>query len=480
MMLKLLVYGLGLLALMAGTQVQAAPSGETVIALKDQQEVAVTIYNENLALVKDQRLVALDRGTNRLAWRDVSARIMPETALLRSLGSGEGVTLLEQNFDFDLLTPQKLLDKYVGQNVTVIKTNPATGAESSEVATVLGTNGGVVLKFSDRIETGMPGRIAFKAVPDNLRDRPTLVIMLQSPAAGERPMELSYLTGGLSWRADYVAELSIKDDQLDLNGWVTLTNVSGSSYPDAKLQLVAGDINRVRREMDVAQEGRVMKAMPMAAPAMAEEGLFEYHLYTLERPTTIAEQQTKQVVLLSASHVPTSKELLLQGRDYYYRSSYGDLGQKMKVGVYVEFDNKGGGLGVPLPKGVIRVYKKDSKGNAQFVGEDRIDHTPRNEKVRLKLGEAFDVTADKKQTDFQKLGGSGRYNYVYESAYQLELKNAKDEAVTVKVMEPVPGDWEILSENQPHKKEASNTVVWQVTVPAGGRAMLNYRVKVRF
>jgi len=479
MMHEFLAYGCGLLALIGGTLVHAAPGGEAIVALKDQQEVAVTIYNENLALVKDQRRVALDRGANHLAWRDVSARIMPETALLRSLGSGEGVTLLEQNFDFDLLTPQKLLDKYVGQSVTVIKTNPATGTESSEVATVLSTNGGVVLKFADRIETGMPGRIAFKGVPDNLRDRPTLVIVLQSPVAGVKPMELSYLTGGLSWRADYVAEMSSNDDQLDLNGWVTLTNVSGSSYPDAKLQLVAGDVNRVRREMDFAQEGRVMKAMPMAAPAMAEEGLFEYHLYTLDRPTTIAEQQTKQVALLSASRIATRKELLLQGRDYYYRSSYGDLGQKMKVGVYVEFDNKGGGLGVPLPKGVIRVYKKDSKGNAQFVGEDRIDHTPRNEKVRLKLGEAFDVTADKKQTDFQKLGGTGRYNYIYESAYQIELKNAKDEAVKVKVVEPVPGDWEIMSESQPHKKEASNTVVWQVNVPAGGRTLLNYRVKVR-
>jgi hypothetical protein len=484
MMVKTLVYGCALFALVAAAPTQAASGAglskeEIVSSLKDQQEVAVTIYNENLALVKDQRRVALERGKNRLAWRDVSARIMPETALLRSLGGGDGVVLLEQNFDFDLLTPQKLLDKYVGQNVTVIKTNPATGAESSEFATVLSSNGGVVLKFADRIETGLPGRIVFKAVPDNLRDRPTLVITLHSSGVGQQPMELSYLTGGLSWRADYVAELSPKDDQLDLNGWVTLTNVSGTSYPDAKLQLVAGDVNRVRHEMNFAQEGRVMKAMPMAAPAMAEEGLFEYHLYTLERPTTIAEQQTKQVALLSAQHVPTRKELLLQGRDYYYRSSYGDLGQKMKVGVYVEFENKANGLGVPLPKGVIRVYKKDSKGSAQFVGEDRIDHTPRNERVRLKLGEAFDVTADKKQTDFQKLGGSGRYNYIFESAYQIELKNAKDEAVTVKVMEPVPGDWEILSESHAHKKEASNTVVWQVTVPPGGRAILNYRVKVR-
>ncbi|MDP3688541.1 MAG: DUF4139 domain-containing protein, partial [Sulfurimicrobium sp.] len=305
------------------------------------------------------------------------------------------------------------------------------------------------------------------------------VISFLAPSEGERPMELSYLTGGLSWRADYVAELSSADDRLDLSGWVTLTNVSGSSYPNAKLQLVAGDVNRVRRELDFVQEGRVMKAAPMAAPAMAEEGLFEYHLYSLERLTTIAEQQTKQVALLSASHVPVHKELQLLGRDYYYRSSYGDLGQKMKVGVFMEFENKGGGLGVPLPKGVIRVYKKDAAGKAQFVGEDRIDHTPRGEMVRLKLGEAFDVTADKKQTSFLKLSGSGRDSTVFESAYQIELKNAKDEAVIVNVIEPVPGDWEMLAESLPHRKPASNTAAWRMQVPARGKAILDYRVRVK-
>lgn len=480
MHIRSVVHGCFLLAMLACGGAGAASVGEKVSALPDQQEVAVSIYNENLALIKDQRRISLDRGLNRLAWRDVSARIMPETALLRGMAGSNGISLLEQNFDFDLLTPQKLLDKYIGQNVTVIRTNPATGVESSETAQVLSTNGGVVLKFADRIETGLPGRIVFKTVPDSLRDRPTLVISLLNSGAGDQVMELSYLTSGLAWRADYVAELNARDDRLALNGWVTLTNTSGSSYPNAKLQLVAGDINRVRREMDFAQEARAVKSVPMAAPAMVEEGLFEYHLYTLERPTTIAEQQTKQVALLTASNIPATKELLLRGRDYYYRSSHGDLGQKIKVGVFIEFENKGGGLGVPLPKGVIRVYKKDGKGNAQFVGEDRIDHTPRNENVRLKLGEAFDVTADKKQTDFQKHGGSGRYNYVFESAYQIELRNAKDEAVTVKIMEPLPGDWVILDESHPHRKEASNTAVWSVEVPAGGKSVLNYRAKVRF
>ena len=458
-----------------------AAEGETVSTLKDQSQVAVTLYNQDLALVKDTRRVGLSAGDHRLAWRDVSARIRPETALLRNLSESRGFYLVEQNFDFDLLTPQTLLDKYVGRKVKVIKTNPATGAETVEEATVLSANGGMVLQFPDRIESHPPGRLAFQAVPENLRDRPTLVVSLHTPDSGSQELELSYLTGGLGWKADYVAELSAKDDKLDLNGWVTLTNQSGTSYRNAKLQLVAGDVNRVREEVGYAlRDGRIPMPAMAPAPSMKEEGLFEYHLYTLGRPTTMADNQTKQVALLSASNAAVRKELMLKGADYYYRSSVGDIGQKLKVGVFVEFDNKGKGLGVPLPKGIVRVYKKDASGNAQFVGEDRIDHTPKNETVRLKLGEAFDVTADKKQTDFQKLSGTGRYNYVFEEAFQVVLKNATDEAVTVRVVEPIPGDWEMLSESHPHAKEAANTATWKVTVPGSGKATLNYRVRVKY
>ena len=364
---------------------------ESVTTLSDQQEVAVTIYNENLALIKDTRKVNLRSAENLLAWRDVSAQIRPETALLRNLTHPKDFFLREQNFDFDLLSPEKLLEKHVGQTVTILRSHPTTGADLKEEAVVLATNNGVVLKFADRIETGTPGRIAYPHVPANLRDRPTLVINLNTAQAASDTLELSYLTGGLNWRADYVAELSKNDDQLDLNAWVTLNNTSGASYPKAKLQLVAGDVNRVQEIMaDSMERGQVQKlALANNAPQMAEESLFEYHLYTLDRPTTIAENQTKQVALLSASQVPVRKELLLTGANYYYQGQYGDLGTKIKVGVFVEFDNKETAkLGMPLPKGIMRVYKKDSAGNAQFVGEDHIDHTPKNEVVRLKLGDA--------------------------------------------------------------------------------------------
>jgi hypothetical protein len=337
--------------------------------------------------------------------------------------------------------------------------------------------------MGDRVETGVPGRIVFDGVPGNLRDRPTLVTQLQSRRSGPQDMELSYLTGGLSWKADYVAELSADDATLDLNGWVTLNNLSGTTYTNAKLQLVAGDVNRVRDEMARAQPTGLAKTMmAAAAPApMAQESLFEYHLYTLQRPTTIADNQTKQVALLNASAVPVSKELLVSGNDYYYRASAGDLGQKIKAGVYVQFDNREAAhLGLPLPKGVVRVYKRDSAGNAQFVGEDRIDHTAKNNTVRLHLGDAFDVTADKKQTDFRRREPNNKASYVGESAYEIVLRNGKTEPVTVTVREPVPGDWTMLEESQRHAKVASGTAEWKVNVPAGGSTTLKYRVLVRY
>jgi hypothetical protein len=368
--------------------------------------------------------------------------------------------------------------------VQLVRTNPATGAETTEQAQVLAANNGIVLQVGQRIETGTPnGRIVYGDVPPNLRDRPTLVMSLDNSGGTQQDVELSYLTSGLAWKADYVVELNAADTALDLSGWVTLTNTSGATYRNAKLQLVAGDVNQVTPAMQNMARAKVMMAPAAAAPAreMAEEALFEYHLYTLQRPTTIAENQTKQVALLSAAAVPARKELLLTGADYYYRSSFGELGQKMKVGVFMEFDNKESAhLGQPLPKGIVRVYKKDQAGNAQFVGEDRIDHTPKNETVRLKLGEAFDVTADKKQTDFKKLGGTGKYNSQFETAFELVLKNAKKEAVTVTVQEPIPGDWQMLSESYPSTKAASNTAVWKIRVPAEGSTTLNYRTQVRF
>lgn len=474
---------LSLTALMLALHFAPAHAQELRSTLSDQRAVAVTIYNDDLALVKDQRRVQLPAGASTLAFRDVSARLRPETALLRSITAPTGLTVWEQNFDFDLLTPQKLLEKSVGQTVQVVRTHPTTGQDTAEPAVVLATLEGVVLKMGQRIETASPGRIVFGDVPANLRDRPTLVMSLDNSTAAAQDLELSYLTGGLGWKADYVVELAAKEDKLDVSGWVTLTNTSGATYRNAKIQLVAGDVNQVPPELAGRTRNLAMASptMVMEKRAVAEESLFEYHLYTLARPTTVAENQTKQVALMSATAVPARKELLLRGSDYYYQSSQGILGQKIKVAAFLEFDNtEASRLGMPLPKGVVRVYKKDTAGNAQFIGEDRIDHTPKNETVRLKLGDAFDVTADKKQTDFKKLGGTGKYNYVLESAYEIVLKNAKKEPVVVVVQEPMPGDWQILSTSHPATKGSSTTSVWKIAVPAQSSTTLTYRALVKF
>jgi hypothetical protein len=459
---------------------------EIVTTQKDLQALAVTIYNDNLALVKDQREVRLAKGEQNLAFQEVSAQIRPETALIRNLTEPKGFWVNEQNFDFDLLTPQKLLEKYVGQKVGIISMRPNPDGPGSrelrEEAEVLACNGGTVLRFPDRIETSAPGRIVFPGVPDSLRARPTLVLDLHSPADRAQKLELSYLTGGLGWHADYVANLAPDEQSLDLSGWVTLSNQSGSAYPNATLQLVAGEVHRAP-----ASNRRADLAMAMASARaekqveMKEENLFEYHLYTLDRPTTLKDNQTKQVALLTAQNVPVRKDYVLRGEAWYYQARYEDLGDKIKVGVFVEFDNKPETrMGMPLPKGVVRVYKRDGAGRPQFVGEDAIDHTPKFETVRLKLGDAFDLTARRKQTDFKSLGAQGQYRNVYETSFQIELKNAKKEAVTISVVEPLRGDWEVVQKSHEFTKSSAGTATFRVPVPAEGSATLTYRARLRW
>jgi len=463
----------------------ALSAQETPTTLKDQQSLSVTIYNSNLALVKDQREVKLPKGPCQLAFQDVSAKIRPQTAILKNLTAPEDFWIVEQNFDFDLLSPDTLLEKYVGEKVGVISLRPAERGEGQrevrEEALVLATNNGVVLQYADRIETSIPGRIIFPNVPANLRARPTLVMSLNSGAATAQKLELSYLTSGLSWNADYAVSLSPDEKTMDMSGWVTLTNQSGTTYPNATLQLVAGDVNTVNTTSYDNDEGDGYAEVAYdAAPQMLEESLFEYHLYTLDRPTTLKENQTKQVALLSASIIPVRKDYILRGQSHFFTRSYGDTGEKLDIGVFVGFQNdEKSSLGKPLPAGVMRVYKNDSRGGSQFVGEDSIEHTPKNEEVRLKLGTAFDVTAKRKQTDFKKLPGSGKYRQTYESAFEVTIKNAKDEAVTVTVLEPMPGDWQILEKSHPFTKEAAGTAKFLVNVPAEGSTVLKYHVRVR-
>ncbi len=433
----------------------------------------VTIYNGSMALVHDRRHVMLDGGPSRIAWRDVSGNMDATSAILEDLTTPGAVSVIEQNFDFDLLKPATLLDKYVGKQVTVVHDKVRPGQPATESATLLADNDGVVLRYADRVETSLvDSHIAYPGIPENLRDRPTLVLDLASAKAGVQDLDLSYITGGLDWHADYVGVVSPNDDSMELNGLVTLSNTTGTTFANAHVQLVAGNVNS--GQAPVQKEMRLMAAAPTSVANIAQENYFEYHLYTLGNPTTIANAQTKQVALLAAHGVPIHKTLEVRGADSYYSNESGDLGSKIPVGVYITFTNKGGDLGIPLPGGLVRLYKNDSHGTSQFLGADRIDHTARNEDVRLHLGDSFDVTVTKKQTDFKALG-----TCTFESAYDVRLANAKDAAQDVEVVEPLPGEWSILTENFPHEKSSSTTSTWTIRVPSSASATLSYRARVK-
>ena len=441
-------------------------------SLADQEAVSITVYNSNIGLVKDARRLSLPRGITQLNFGEVAAKILPHTVHIKSLSDPKRLHILEQNYEYDLLTPQKLLEKFVGKEITILK-------DGVEVPiTILSMNQGIVYKLGGRILTGQPHNLIFPNIPNNLISHPTLVWLLDNGSTAPHRIEATYLTQGLSWRADYVAVLDSKDKLLDLSGWVTLENQSGATYQNARLKLVAGDVNRVidrRAAADAVRELSELSAKPAAAP-FSEESFFEYHLYSLQRATTIKENQTKQVSLLSADRVPITKQYLYRGSQQYFRSRYGAPLTNQKIGVYVEIANKKEhNLGMPLPKGVVRVYKADNDGSLQFIGEDRIDHTPKDETIKIKMGDAFDVVGQRKQTDWRKLAEN-----LYEAAFEISVRNHKEEAVTVSVIEPMLADWEISSSSHAHKKTDAHTAQFDLAVAKSGETKLQYRVRYKF
>jgi len=450
----------------------AAPLTST---LKDQQEVAVTIYNSNIGLVKDTRLIDLKPGIHELKFMDVAGKIDPTTVHIKSLINGSSLNVLEQNYEYDLLSPQKLLEKYVGQKVQLATFNNETKKEEIVEATLLSTQGGNIFQIGDKIHIGHYGRILLSKIPENLISQPTLVWMLENRLPRTQKVEASYLTSGINWKADYVTVLNKSDTLSDLTGWVTIDNRSGATYQNALLKLVAGDIHRVQGEMRM-DYARPMAAAKEASQQFKEESFFEYHLYTLDRRTTIKDNQTKQMSLLDANQVPVKKLFIFSGHPQYYYSRYDQRTNKQKVGVFLELENtRKNNLGMPLPKGTIRVYKEDKDGSLQFVGEDRIDHTPKDEKFKIKIGEAFDVVAEKIQTEYKHLG----YN-LYEVAFEVNLRNHKKEDIKVLVEEPIPGDWEMLSNTHPYEKLQANLIRFNVPVVKDQEVKVKYRIRFKY
>ena len=466
-------------ALTLPTIASAEPSERTT-TIADTSSLNLTVYNGGIGLIHDRRRVSLDAGLNRIAWRDVSLQMDPTSAQLEAVGAPGSVRVVEQNFNYDLLDPNALLQRYVGRKVTVVHDARFAGErDTRETARLLSTNGGgIILQYADRIETTLRGHIIFPTAPKNFRDRPTLDLDVESTLADAPTLDLSYITGGLSWHADYVGVLDANDTKLSVEGLVTLSNTSGASYNDAHLQLVAGAVNIVRPPpIALKSIARVTNdAYSVNARGATEESYFEYHLYTLARPTSILDNQTKQISLLRARNIPIHNTLELRGSPDYYRSQTPDLGDRIPVGAYVTFENRGGDLGIPLPAGTFRLYKRDSRGLSLFVGSDTVDHTPKNESVRIHVGNSFDVTARKRQTDFAFLSP---YCYT-RTSYDITLSNAKNRAQMVRVVEPIPGEWSIVDENMPHTKSSAFTATWEVRVPADDHTLLHYTADSRW
>jgi hypothetical protein len=470
-----------MLMVFSSSGASAEPEGAKPTAfssgIEDQTGVAITIYNVNLGLVKDTRELKMPKGPGELKFMDVAAQIIPTSVHIKSLSNADSLRVLEQNYEYDLLNPQKLLDKYVGKEVKLYQKNPYTEREEMVTATLLSNNGGPIFRINNEITFGHPGRVIFPGVPENLISKPTLVWLLENSLSSMQKVEASYLTNSINWRADYVVTLNAKDDMADLSGWVTIDNKSGAAYRNAKLKLVAGDVHRVKDEQEYKYRMmRVAEAAAAPAKQFVEESFFEYHIYTLQRPSTIRENQTKQISLVSADTIPAKKELEFRGANYYYTGRYGDPMTNQKVGVFVEIQNrKEHNLGIPLPKGIVRVYKHDTEGSLQFVGEDSIDHTPKDEKIRVRLGDAFDVVGTRKQTDWKKIASD-----TYEAGFEISLRNHKNEDIVVKVIEPIPGDWTMLSSSHEYKRTEAFTAEFSIPVPKDKEVKLTYRVRMRY
>jgi len=480
MMNKALWIGVGVMALAGAAQAQTAKPDNA------QGEVSLTIYNNDLALVQDKRELTLPVGRSAQEFADVSAQIRPETVTLSAPGAG----VVEQNFDYDLLSPERLVDKGVGQGVTIIRTNPGTGAETVEHGTILANNGGTLVQIGNRIEVlaDMKARLVFDKLPDGLKARPTLSVTLDAAQGGKRPVNLSYLSRGFGWKADYVALFDEGAGKIDVQGWVTLNNTSGTSFPHAKVLLVAG---AVATSTDESAEDRPRGVMGTQTADREQVG--DFYIYPIKARTTVANAQQKQVSFLDVKGAPAAKT-------YYYRNGWlAGHDDAQSFATVLSFSNaRNGGLGDALPAGTVRVYMRDAQGNLQFVGEDQIGHTPMGSTLVLKTGEAFDVkikpTVDKREKiDSAEWERVARYRVngkvgVLEAAktywrthMTYRLTNARAVPASVEVVQAgLGGDTRVSAESQPGSQRNADERVWKLTIPAQGEITLTAQIDTRY
>ena len=460
----------------------ASPSPGTPVAEAAESSLAVTVYNEGTALVRDRRSFDLLKGFNEIAFSDVAASIDATSVLFKSLTDPAGTSILEQNYVFDLVDSSALFEKYLDEVIQVM-TEDGTLYEGR----LLSTNGGIILQGEDGQVTVVSGNVqeySFPELPDGLITRPTLVWQLLADRAGEQQVEITYLTGGLSWQADYVVLLSRGDESIDLDGWVTMHNTSGTSYPDAQLKLVAGDLQRLPQPGFAAGDMLFEAERAATAEPVEQREFFEYHLYEVPRPVTLRDKENKQIEFVSVAGVPAEKFFVYDGLqcryNYYYCSYYGypqtdpsyGVASNPKVMVMVEFDTEQ--VEADLPKGRVRVYQEDIDGAALLIGEDAIDHTPEGEPVRLYVGDAFDIVGERIQTDFRRPNDNQ-----LEEDFEITLNNHKDEAVEIRVVEHLFrwSEWRILRSSQDYTEMDSSTIEFRVRVPANGETTLTYSVR---
>ncbi len=435
----------------------------------DQKSVAVTVYNSNLGVVKDLRAIDIKSGTSQIAITDVAQFIDPTSVHIDLNGE-----VIEQNYQYDLVSLDKILQKYIDKDIQLIGEN----SELIEGKLLSSFGGQIVLQKKEGGLLMLPNvskyRFSVGTLPEGLITKPTLLWMVNSPKSGKQDVEISYQTSGMNWHAEYVAVLNSDDTKLDLNSWVSIENKSGTTYKDATLKLVAGDVNLVKDQQRVNYQPQEMmvKSQGISQPQFQEKEFFEYHIYNLQRPTTLANNETKQISLFETSGVKAVKKYFYGGgRNYYYSGA----SQTGKVDVVVEFENKeANNMGMPMPKGKVRMYKSDGK-TIEFIGEDLIDHTPKNEKVRLKLGQAFDVVVEDVQTENKKIT-----NRVWEQAYEVKFKNRKKEDIAVEVERFLGLNWEILSSSIDYQKKDAQNIIFKVPVPQDGETVLKFKVRYRY
>jgi len=460
----------------------AADQGYRTSTLEDQAELSVTVYNSDIALIRDVRNLTLARGISDLRFMDIAATVNPATVHFRSLSDAARVAVLEQNYEYDLLEPEKLLRKYIGRDVTLVRMRQAGGStvEEETKAHLLSFNGAPVWRIGNEIVTGMTAdHIRFPELPESLFSRPTLIWTLENSGITNQRVEASYLARRLSWSSDYVLTVGRDERMADIDGWVTLTNGSGTALKNARLQLVAGELNRVRAAMELAsaRSDLVDRAKSAEAPPMSEEAFSEYHLYTVGRATSINNSETKQIRMLGGSAVPVTKRFVVNGQNYYYRNAQ-NPGSPLRdtVQVFYQFKNdERSGLGMPMPAGIIRVYQQDARGGTQFVGEDRIAHTPKDELLNLKIGNAFDVVAERKQLSFTKIATN-----VYEMEYEVTLRNHKPLPISVEVNEPLGGSWTMLRATHEWTKTDAWAARFNVPVRPDSESVVRYRVRITY